>query len=740
MSVFDDLKKMFSKGTIITPSGKSFHPDINKHSPVERNDFTGYRSRLFYSGVTDSLNNRNVRFNKVELYKDYEEMDRDPIISSALDLYSEESSVKNAQGDVLDIKTDNIDIYDALHDLFYDRLNIEFNLSPWVRGLVKYGDQFLALDMSSRDGIIEAIPISVYDIEKMTGSKDNPHLTTYRSAMLGKTFDEFEMVHFTYISDGNFLPYGRSLIENGRKIWKMLALMEDAMLIHRILRAPEKRIFKIDVGNIPPEEVDKYMDRIMNQIRRTPYYDPATGDYNLKYNMQNITEDFFFAIRGDASTSIDTLGGLEYTAIDDIEYLRKRLLSSLRIPAPFLGFEEAVGCVVPETKILMSSGGYKTVKTLIDEYENGIVNEVYSYDITNDKYVKGIVSWAGYTRMNAELMKVTYSNGIYDICTPDHKFLTIDGEWVEARDLENGLILRALSTIIDEISVISVEKLDYTADTCDITIDEYHNFITESDVVLHNSKATLAAEDLRFARTIEKIQRVVESELRKIAWIHLYILGFRGEELNNYKLTLTNPSIIYEQEKIALLNDKASLAGNFKSLNMHSEDWIYKNIFNMTTDEINNQRITMLKETQWVKNLESVKENGLKGESKNEETPETDEHDSNSPGEDTTDKSNENLSPDENPEWKDMESTGSKELHNNSLEQGDDLTGIKDLKNQTKSKKINLKDILGVNESTIMPVTKYPVVEKIRNSVRAPLDEVNMSKLNDFINTKELIK
>jgi len=186
--------------------------------------------------------------------------------------------------------------------------------------------------------------------------------------------------------------------------------MEDAMLIHRITRAPEKRIIKIDVGALPPDEIDEHMENIMNGMRRTPFIDQATGEYNLKYNMMNINEDFFFPVRGgDSGTEIDTLSGMEYAIIDDIEYLQRKLFASLRIPKAFLSYEEEIG-----------------------------------------------------------------------------------------------------------------------------------------------SKATLAAEDLRFARTIERIQSIVISELTKIAIIHLYSQGYKNKDLLDFELSLTNPSVIHEEMKIEL--------------------------------------------------------------------------------------------------------------------------------------------------------------------------------------------
>jgi len=220
--------------------------------------------------------------------------------------------------------------------------------------------------------------------------------------------------------------------------------MEDAMLIQRIMRAPERRIFKIDVGNIPPHEVDNYMNQIMSKMKKVPYMNEQTGDYNLKFNLQNMMEDYYLPVRGgESGTAIETLAGLTNEGqIEDIEYLRNKLHAALKIPKAFLGYDEGV-----------------------------------------------------------------------------------------------------------------------------------------------EGKATLAAEDVRFARTIERIQKIFVSELTKIAIIHLYAQGFRDEDLIGFSLTLNNPSLIYEKQQLESLTTKIELAGKMRESQMFSEQWIYENIFDMSQHE-----------------------------------------------------------------------------------------------------------------------------------------------------------
>jgi len=396
---------------------------------------------------------------RLALFKDYESMDSDPIISSALDIYSDESTMKGEYGDVIKIKSENENIKEILHNLFYDIMNVEFNLWPWVRNMVKYGDFFLYLDVQEQYGITNVVPLSPYEIIRAEGEDPtNPYYTKFylesiegahpyfgqqRSGKGKIEFENFQIAHFRMANDSNFLPYGKSMIESTRKIWKQLTLMEDAMLIHRIMRAPSKRVFKIDIGNIPPNEVDNYMQRIINKMKKTPFVDESTGEYNLKYNIQNLTEDFFLPVRGgDSGTEINELGGIDYDSTEDVEYLKSKLLASLRVPKAFLGFDENVG-----------------------------------------------------------------------------------------------------------------------------------------------GKATLAAEDVRFARTIERIQRIIVSELTKIAVVHLYSQGYTDADLVNFELELASPSTMYEQEKIELWGQKVTLARDMLSDKILPYNWIYDNIFNFSQEE-----------------------------------------------------------------------------------------------------------------------------------------------------------
>lgn len=462
-SLSSRLRRLFSTNVIVRRIGKNQLKAIDTNRLQSSGALSSNRYIDRFAGLQRGQSygtyNQSYTFHtsKLELFSDYESMDTDPILASALDIYADESTVKDSDGDTLTISTSNNEVYKVLRNLFYDILNIDYNLWPWIRNACKYGDFFLYLDIEEEMGIINVIPLSAYEVRREEGyDPENPYAyrflfegthTMYsrgRGGSDNQPMENFEVAHFRMLSDTNFLPYGKSMIEPARKVYKQLMLMEDAMLIHRIMRAPERRIFKIDVGNLPPAEVDSHIDAIIQKMKKVPYMNEQTGEYNLKFNMQNMLEDYFLPVRGgESGTSIDTLNGLSNDGqIDDIEYLRNKMHAALKIPKAFLGYDEGV-----------------------------------------------------------------------------------------------------------------------------------------------EGKATLAAEDVRFARTIERIQKIFVSELTKIAIIHLYAQGFEGEDLINFSLALTNPSLIYEKQKLETLATKVELAGNLKESKLFSEKWIYENIFNLTQQE-----------------------------------------------------------------------------------------------------------------------------------------------------------
>ena len=498
-SLFTRLQRLFSTDVIIRNQGgntlKVMDVDsIQQSGDIATNSLMDRYNRLYSPATTSLLGsqiNINWQYLRTMVYSDYDNMDYDAIVASALDIIADESTLKNDLGEVLHIKSSDDDIQQILYNLFYDVLNIEFNLWSWIRQMCKYGDFFIKMEIAEKYGVYNVIPYTAYHIERQenydkehpnavrfkyspegifaggSGYYGSPNLGTFDNQP-GIYFDNYEMAHFRLLTDVNYLPYGRSYLEPARRIFKQYVLMEDAMLIHRISRSPDRRIFYINVGSIPPNEVENFMQKTISTMKRTPLMDNNTGEYNLKYNMQNLLEDFYIPIRGnDVSTKIETAPGLQYDGIQDVTYLRDKLFAALKVPKAFMGYEK---------------------------------------DLTG--------------------------------------------------------------------------------------------------------KATLAAEDIRFARTIDRIQRITLSELYKIALVHLYTQGYTGEQLTNFELSLTTPSIIYDQEKIALLTQKVDLAQKIMDLKILPSDWIYDNIFHFSEDEYDEYRDLIIEDQKRAFRQKQIQEEG----------------------------------------------------------------------------------------------------------------------------------
>jgi hypothetical protein len=328
--------------------------------------------------------------------------------------------------------------------------------------------------ISPEYGVYMVEPISAYNVTRVENSDlTNKNYVKFQINLPEggrlEELENYQIAHFRMLSDSNFIPYGKSIIEGGRRVWKQLSLMEDAMLIHRVMRAPEKRIFKVDVGNIPPAEVDQYMQKLMDKMKKVPYIDERTGDYNLRFNLQNMVEDFYLPVRGsDSGTSIEPLSGMEFNGIDDIEYLRNKMLAALKIPKAFLGYEE---------------------------------------------------------------------------------------------DL--------------------------------------------------SGKATLASEDVRFAKTVNRVQRILISELNKIAMVHLYAQGYKDASLVDFTLELTNPSVIFEKEKIAIWQDKVNLSKDMMETKLFSKKWIYENVFKISEEDVDVQKNDLVEDAKQTYRFKQIEEEGI---------------------------------------------------------------------------------------------------------------------------------
>lgn len=493
--IFSRLKRLFSTDVIMRNIGGKQLKVIDTEKlqsigDLRTNVVLDRYNRLYRSngGLSYGANPAfNYQIQRFQMYNDYESMDSEAIIGSVLDILSEETTLKNPDGDILSIKSSNDAIQRILQNLFYDILNIEFNLSTWIRAMAKYGDCMLHLTLKEKYGVVGIRPLSIYSTEREENyDPTNPSAVRFRSTELTDTlgftsrgnsdetgndtyFQNYEIAHFRLMGDVNYLPYGKSYLEPARKTYKQYILLKDALLLHQIMRAPEKRVFKLNVGGLPQNEIEPFVKQFLNNIKKVPFIDPQTGEYNLRYNMQNITEDFVVPHRGDPnSTTIETSKGLENQgATDVLEFLLNELFAAFKVPKSFMGYEADV-----------------------------------------------------------------------------------------------------------------------------------------------SGKSTLSAQDIRFGRSIEKIQRIVVSELYKIALVHLYMQGFQDEELTNFELKLTPPSIVFQQEKIALLNEKVAAAQGMLDLGMFSTDYIYETIFELTEEDYMAMRDTILADKKRVFRFTQVENEG----------------------------------------------------------------------------------------------------------------------------------
>jgi hypothetical protein len=387
-------------------------------------------------------------YDRMARYSDFSEMEYTPEIASALDIYAEESIAADEHGRTLHIYSENTKIREILEDLFYDTLNIDFNMTAWVRNLVKYGDFFLFNDVSPKYGVINAFPLPISEVEREEGFDPNdPMAVRFRWVTQGnQVLENWQVSHMRLLGNDAFLPYGSSVLEPARRIWRQLILLEDAMLVYRVIRAPERRVFYVDVGNVPPEDIPNYMEQVQSSLKRSSVVEKNTGRVDLRYNPLSVDEDYYIPVRGgESGTKIDTLGGGTMAGeTNDVEYIQKKLFAALKIPKAYLGYDEGLG-----------------------------------------------------------------------------------------------------------------------------------------------AKATLSQEDIRFSRTIARIQRTILAEMNKIAIVHLYCNGYQGEELLDFSLKLSNPSTIAQQQKLELFRTRFEIAQSALSTpGLVDRYWVKKNILRLPDEEV----------------------------------------------------------------------------------------------------------------------------------------------------------
>ena len=468
-SLFKTLTRMFS-GPITQRRTQSGRQLRRRHLDMYAKRFKSASGQQFKKAEYNPMNvmalNMIQNRNRSERYVDFDQMEFTPEIASSIDIYADEMTTHSALTPILHIKCPNDEIKYVLHSLYYNIMNIEHNLFGWARTMCKFGDMFLYLDLDEEKGLQNCIGLPADQVERLEGEDPtNPNYVQFQWNAAGLTLENWQMAHFRILGNDKHAPYGTSVLEPARRIWRQLTLLEDAMMAYRITRSPERRVFKIDVGGIAPQDVEQYMQKVMTQMKRHQVVDPSSGRVDLRYNPLSIEEDYFIPIRGgQSSTEITNLPGGQFTAqIEDVKYLRDKLFSALKVPQSYLS---------------MGDGA------------------------TEDK-------------------------------------------------------------------------------------------------------TTLAQKDIRFARTIQRLQRVILAELEKIGIIHLYTLGYRGDDLLNFKLSLNNPSKIAEMQELEHWKSKFDIAAAATE-GFFSRRWISENLLGLSQDEYLRMQREMYSDRKFMAGLEAA--------------------------------------------------------------------------------------------------------------------------------------
>ena len=469
--LYKRLTKLFS-GPIVsrrTQAGRRIRKQqLDKYAHMFKSASGQEFKRTHYNPFESMNSNYMANQNRTERYVDSDQMEYMPEISSALDIYADEMTTSSMLSDMLHIKCPNEEIKAILHSLYMDVLNVEFNLFGWARTMCKYGDFFLYLDVDETYGVRHAIGLPPNEIERLEGEdKTNPNYIQFQWNSAGMTFENWQMAHFRILGNDKYNPYGTSVLEPARRIWRQLTLLEDAMMAYRIVRAPDRRAFYVDVGNIPPQDVEQYMQKVITSMKRNQVVNTDTGRVDLRYNPLSIEEDYYIPVRGGTKfASIESVGGQSRAHdIEDVKYLRDKLFSALKIPASYLTQGEG----------------------------------------------------------NTE------------------------------------------------------------------------------------DKTTLAQKDIRFAKTVQRLQKPLITELEKIGIIHLHTLGFRGEDLVNFKLALNNPSKISEIQELEHWNQKFTIA-TAATDGYFSKRWIAENIFGLSEEEYQRNKREMYHDRKFDAELNAVGE------------------------------------------------------------------------------------------------------------------------------------
>ncbi len=372
--VFKKLWAMFRRGSMISTEIK---PSFDKKEDISSftYDFGGSKHMLnayqWFSladqyGV-EGEQTRNSR------YVEYNQMEQIGEIHTALNLVADECTSRSEDGKLLYINTENDKLREVLEVLFYDIINIDFYAWHLVRSLIKYGDNPQYLDVHPQNGVQRIITIPVDDFTRIDGTPQDPKETKFVWKTRNLELENWQVAHFRLLGVDKFLPYGTAYIEGARPLWRKFILMEDAMLVYRVLRAPERKVFYMDVSGLKPEMVDDYMRKAQEKLRKQNVVTTLRGgQLDQRFDPLDVSEDYFIPVRGgETNNKIESLpGGQHVNDIEDVEYMLKKLIAALGIPRAYLTYEEDLA-----NKSTLASLDIRFSRT-IERIQRSFVNEL----------------------------------------------------------------------------------------------------------------------------------------------------------------------------------------------------------------------------------------------------------------------------------------------------------------------------------------------------------------------------
>lgn len=393
-TIFQRVTEFFRRNSAFTNTPQSnppLEPKIITSPEDLQQAFLDYQTaKLSYNLYTRGLYKDTDR---LQAYADFRAMDNSPEISAALNIIRDECLTINEKGKIVEVYSNNKQVKVLLENFFHFVLNLDFNLRLWTRELIKYGDFFIYLHIEKNKGIVDFYVLPPDDVIREENYDNIPGSVRFKYIPGNSYYEEWQVAHFRLLDDSRRLPYGRSLLEPCRKLWKQLQLAEDALLVYRIARAPDRRVFYIEVGNMPPEEVGQYIREMQRKIKQAPLVNPNNHNVNYRYNVENILEDFWIPMRNGKSSKIETLSGASnLDSIQDVEYLQNKLFAALQVPRSYLNFDSNIGGSSLAQKDIRFARTIITIQQAIilelrrianiHLFFNGLENEIDNFIIT----------------------------------------------------------------------------------------------------------------------------------------------------------------------------------------------------------------------------------------------------------------------------------------------------------------------------------------------------------------------